>query len=266
MAQKYLHPDRAYLLVVGNKKEVAENLVSFDANQEIEYFDAFGNPKDVNGAMLPEEVDANSVINTYFQSIGGIEKLESVTSMTQVMMAKTQMGNLEISSQLKGEKFALFVKAGGNTLQQQMYDGENGKQVAAGIAAPIPEDQLSKLKEEAVPFPRLNYLKKDYQLNLEGLETMGTKKVYVISVKSPFGSTKTEYYDQESGLLVKEVQVQEGAGGQSLTITREFSDYQDFDGVLFPSKVIASGGMPFPLILEAKSIELNPEIDDSIFK
>ena len=266
MAQKYLHPDQAYLLVVGNKKEVAETLVQFDADQEIEYFDAFGNPKDLEGAMVPADVDAISVLNTYFQSIGGKEKLESVTSMSQVMMAETQMGNLEISSKLKGEKFALFVKAGGNVLQQQMYDGENGKHVAAGIAAPIPEDQLSKLKEEAVPFPRLNYLNEGYKLSLDGLEAMGTKKVYVISVESPSGATKTEYYDQESGLLVKEVQIQEGAGGQSLTITREFSDYQEFDGVLFPSKVIASGGMPFPLTLQAQSIELNPEIDDSVFK
>lgn len=266
MAQKYLHPDQAYLLVVGNKKEVAEKLLPFDANQEIEYFDAFGNSKEMLVGALPGDVDATSVLNTYFESIGGLEKLKKVTAMKQVMAAETPMGNLEISSQLKGQKFALTVKAGENVLQQQMFDGENGKQVAAGIAGPIPEEQLKALQEEAVPFPRLLYLQENYQVSLDGLETIDGKKVYVMSVETPSGSSKTEYYEQESGLLIKEVQVQNGPGGQTITVTREFSDYREFDGVLFPAKIITSGATPFPLTLQAQTIELNPEIDDAVFK
>ena len=41
MAQKYVHPDKAYVLIVGNKKEVAEKLVQFDEDGQIEYLDYF---------------------------------------------------------------------------------------------------------------------------------------------------------------------------------------------------------------------------------
>ena len=266
MAQKYLSPENAYLLVVGNKKEVAEKLTQFDADQEIEYFDAYGDPINMEVGAIPSGMDANSVLNTYFNSIGGKEKLETVTSMTQVMAAETQMGTLEISSKVKGSKFALTVKAGEMVLQQQLFNGEKGKQVAAGVAAPIPDEQLEALKEEAAPFPHLNYSKEGYSVNLEGVESMGTKKVYVLTVESPSGANKTEYYDQETGLLVKEIQVAEGPGEQSITVTREFSDYKEFDGVLFPGKIVTSGGMPFPITLEAKEIKLNPEIEDAAFE
>lgn len=43
MAQKYLSPNQAYIMVVGNKNEVAEKLTHFSANNRLKYFDVYGN-------------------------------------------------------------------------------------------------------------------------------------------------------------------------------------------------------------------------------
>jgi hypothetical protein len=55
------------------------------------------------------------------------------------------------------------------------------------------------------------------------------------------------------------IMTESSAGGQ--TVTSSMSDYQEVDGLYFPFAMTVMGGMP----LSIKEIELNPEIDASIF-
>ena len=54
--------------------------------------------------------------------------------------------------------------------------------------------------------------------------------------------------------------------GQSITQTADFGEYKEVNGVLFPhSMTISGGGMPMPLQLNAHSVIINGQMDESVF-
>lgn len=90
------------------------------------------------------------------------------------------------------------------------------------------------MKEEAALFPEL-----DYQANatLEGTQKVDGKDAYVIKVSD----TKTNFYDAESGLKIKEETTTE-ANGESMTQALEMSNYKEVEGIMFPFMLSTSFG------------------------
>jgi hypothetical protein len=88
----------------------------------------------------------------------------------------------------------------------------------------------------------------------------------VLKVKDESGDTVTEYYDMKTSLLTRSSSTQDGPSGPVSVIT-DYSDYRDIGGgILRPFKMALSGGMPFPLNMEAKSIEINKTLAPDIFR
>ena len=54
--------------------------------------------------------------------------------------------------------------------------------------------------------------------------------------------------------------------GQTATITTDYKDYKEVDGVMIPHTSTISGAMPMPLVLEATTIELNKIENSDMFK
>ncbi|MEE4287426.1 MAG: pitrilysin family protein, partial [Mariniphaga sp.] len=79
MAKKYIKPENAWILVGGNKGEVAPKLARFSANNEVLFFDPYGRKVESSGAVIPEGMTAKKVIENYIEAIGGAEKLKQVT-------------------------------------------------------------------------------------------------------------------------------------------------------------------------------------------
>ena len=93
-AQKYLKPEACYVVVVGNKSEVAESLVKFDSNGSIDYYDAYG--KKLEETKVPVNITPEAIIGDYINVIGGEEKLEKVDVMEITASAATQMGGVRV--------------------------------------------------------------------------------------------------------------------------------------------------------------------------
>jgi len=72
------------------------------------------------------------------------------------------------------------------------------------------------------------------------------------------------YFDTQSGLKLKESQTVETPQG-SFSQSVEYKEYQEVEGVMFPSKASISIG-PQVLDAEISSIELNSGISDDTFK
>jgi zinc protease len=132
LAKKYVTPDEAYLLVVGNKKEVAETLTQFDADGEIEMYNYFGEPIEESNLEIPEGVTAQTIISDYLMATAG-DKLDQLKGMRAVMTAETPMGAMEMKRvvQEPGQLLA-EVAIGGNVMQKQVLNGEKGAMVAMG--------------------------------------------------------------------------------------------------------------------------------------
>jgi len=267
MAAKYIRPENANILVVGNKDEVAEKLVRFDSDGELDYYDAYGNILDMTAVAMPSDVTASDVVSDYIEAIGGKAKVNGLKSMEQhlAMEVMGQSATVDLF-QKAPDKFALKISASGMVMQEQKYDGIKGFTGGMGQSQVVTEGpELAKLKEEAVMIKQINYLGDKYSLELKGIEDVEGEKCYKINVTNPAGDKATEYYSVSKNHLVRSVSTQEGPQG-SVTITQDYQDYKEVDGMMFPHKMTTSGMMPVPLVMSVTSIKVNKDIDDAVFK
>lgn len=269
MAKRYLHPEQAYILVVGNKPEVAKTLTRFDSDERVRLFDIYGNPISEGGLELPDGITAQQVIDDYIKAIGGKKRLDAVKSLRMVMEANSPMGKLTVTNiTSKPNKLSSSMAMGGSVMQRQVFDGESGKVTSMGQEVPLGEDDIEEMKYSGQMFPELNYFADGYEVVLDGLEMVEGQKAFKLLVKLPNDKKSTEYYSMETGLKIREVSVIE-QGPQTVTITQDFIEYSEVEGgkgLKVPSVISVSGMFPVPLKMNLISAELNPKLDPDTFK
>lgn len=259
MAKKYLNPDKAHILVVGNKDEVAEKLKPFAASGKVNFYDYYGNEEEAMAAT-PEGIDAATVIDNYIKAIGGKDKLTTVKDMSTKMEASMQGMTLELNTMQKEGKFALTVGMGGMVMQEQKYDGEKGVNIAQGNKQMVEGNDLENLKLQAMLFPELSYADLGCKLELKGIEAVENKKAYKLIVELPTGKKTTEFYDVETGYKIRTVAEEAGT-----SIITDISDYAEVEGIKAPQTIKLSGMMPVPMIFKMADIAINKGIEDSVF-
>ncbi len=263
MAKKYIKPENCNIIVVGNKDQVAENLLKFDADGKIDFYDAYGNKIKDEKVAINENVTPAQIINDYIEALGGSKKLDGVNTVSQ--SAKTSLMGQDATMtthQSRSGKFAMSIGMMGMTVQEQKYDGKKGMVAQMGNKQMIENsDELEEMKEGAKLFSQAEYLKNNaYKLELKGAENINGVSCYKVVIKDPKGAESTEFYDIKSGLLMRSVEVKGPA-----TVTTDYKNYKAVDGIMFPFTTEVSGAFPVPLVLEVTSIEVNKTSDD-VFK
>ncbi len=268
MAQKYIRPNQAHILVVGNKKDVADRLKQFSADGKINFYDAYGNPvKEVN-PTLPAGLTAEQVVEDYLNAIGGRAKINGVKDMQSTSTMQLQGMSFGMKTFQKGrDKYAVEMTMNGQPMNKQLYDGTEGKQSSTGAPiAYLEGEQLNDLKEQALFCKEAAYKTGGYKYVLKGLEPVEGSNAYVIEVERPDGKKITEYYDTKTSLKVREVSTAKGPDGAPTVQTVDLMDYKEVNGVKLPHGMKVSGALPVPFKVSVSEIKLNGGVDDAVFK
>ena len=264
VTQKYFHLNNARIFVTGKGSEVLENLekaAPLGTTLPIKFYDKYGEDMDRPDydSELPEGVNVTSVINAYFDAIGGKDKAEAVQSKKEIATASMQGMTLEIESKrTNSQQSFLAVKMMGNVMQKQVINKTEGYNEAQGQRMPMDADALVKALPDTAVFVELA-LDPD-QISLAGIVDVNGTKAYEVNVSE----NKSYFYSVESGLKIKVSETQEMQGN---TITQEtmISDYKAIDGILFPHTITQSFG-PQKIDFITSSIELNVSFSDEDFK
>jgi hypothetical protein len=118
----------------------------------------------------------------------------------------------------------------------------------------VPAEEFLAMKAEAKLFPELMAATG----TLTSIEAMEGSDAYVVE-----NGKTTTYFDVKSGLKVAESKTQE-QGGQQMTNTTYFKDYQDVKGVKFPFNIVMNAG--FELDVKLTEIKINEGVTDADFK
>ena len=264
MAKKYIHPDNAHIVVVGNKSEVADNLKGFSPDEKIDFYDVDGNyMKPVEGNV--GNVNPMDVINGYVVAIGGADNLNAVKALHQEIGISVmgQEMSVEVYKKRPG-KMAVITSAMGMTISKQVWNGETGYVEQQGQKMDADDTMKGQFEKDAKFFSEMDYGQDGYVLVFQGLENIDGTPAYVIEVTSPNGDKSIEYYDKETYLKVKEVSTSDQMG-QSTTVTTTYGNYKEVSGVKIPHSMKATGMAPVPLEMTVKSITINGDIDDAKF-
>ena len=110
--------------------------------------------------------------------------------------------------------------------------------------------------------PLVDYKAKGYELELVGLETVGARKAYHLKLTSKEHRVQHLYLDAETNLEIKIV-----GDSQMGRVESELSNYREIQGLKLPftmRTVSVGGARGEPDTVDA--VELNPRIDDAMFK
>lgn len=264
VAQTYMKPVQAYITIVGNADEVAENLKKFGP---VEYFDIYGTPYTPEPKKsLSKELTVEKIMEKYLKAIGGRENILKVNDITISSVADFQGMKLEMTTVKKApDKFYMSGKMKGTELLGQGYDGKSGVIVSMGKKKEPDERELEELRLGAVINLDVDYEKYGIQKKLLGVEKVNGKEAYKLEAKSSNGNPRYEYYDPQTGFKTAEV-ISSETEGKAIQQTIYFEEYRETEGVKYPNKITILGLAPFPLIMKVKSIEINKGVKDDFFK
>ncbi|MBU8891151.1 MAG: insulinase family protein [Bacteroidales bacterium] len=264
VSKKYIDPDQAIIIVVGDKEKLLEPLKKYSTSGKVELYDIYGNPvKEEKEKIIPEGITAESVIQKYIDAVGGKENLENIQDIT--IEATTNMNGMEIKQKTykkAPDKYAMIMSMNGNVMMQQAFNGERGIMKGFQGEQEIIGEDLENLKVDAALNAELKYAELGVNLTLEAIEKVENKDMYKVKVVNPTGQTTYDYFDIESGLRVQSKQTIVSPQGE-FTQMQTYSDYQEVDGVKFPFLIRISGVQNMDL--KVGKVSINTDLSDDIF-
>ena len=221
---------------------------------------------------------ADEILENYFENIGGLENLKSIQVIK--MTAKVSQQGIEIPLeifQFSDGKQMTVINFQGKEIKQGVFDGETlwGHNFMTMKAEKNDAETTANMKLNSNDFPDsfIDYKDKGYTVELLGNETIDGAETFKIKLtKEPVtidGNKEDDvsfyFFDKENFVPIaiqKEIKAGQGKGMIS-EVT--MSDYQEVDGIYFPfSMTQGVKGQPgAPLTIT--TIELNPEVDASVF-
>ncbi len=259
MAAKYLTPENAIILAVGDVSKIKTSLKKFSKDGQVDMYDFYGN--EVKSMPLPAGLTANKVIEDYVKALGGCEALKNVNDVAMNATMKIQGMAMEIVSyQRQPNQSCVETKMQGNVVSRQVFNGEAAKVMSPMGEQKIEGDMLEKMKYDSYLFPELQFAELGFTTELLGVEDVEGQDAYKLKVVSPAGSEKTVYFSRESGLKLKEVS-QTPQGNMATLIT----EYMDVKGIKFPKTMNQTFG-PQSFDVTFETIKVNEGIEASIFE
>ena len=269
MAQKYIRPEQAYIVVVGDRNAIPDFIKKWKAKTTVSFYDQYGNDF-IEIKKAPEGLTAEKVIENYIAALGGADKLKSVKTEVIKMTGSVMGMNIEIVSKRanpkkKGlSKTALLVKMNGMVVQRVVFNGKEGFMSGMAGSGPLEGEELNSTKAQAEPYSELRYKELGYKLVLTGVEPVDGADAYIVEVTDPSGNKEIQYFDVQTGLLVKTVTITTGEKGEQRSEII-LSDYRDINGIKVAHKrLMDMGGQMVEVTVN--SVERNISIDKAEFE
>ena len=270
VAQKYLKPNKANIVVVGNE-EVLDRLTKFDGDGQLERVDAFGR-KEV--AREQADITADELfskhVNAVTMGLSGkklakkLKKFKDMKVVTEMSSPQMPAAMIRTSVWANDGREGVKMEFNGMAMQKEYFDGEKGgsSNMQTGAAEMTAEEIAAKKKSVGL-IPEMNYATSGMEYEMLGMEKFGGAKCYVVEMNDGESQMFT-YYNAETYLKEGLLIIQE-ADGETQEITLTYSDYAETEGFMFHKKesLSVSG---FSMSGEVKQRIINEGISLDSFK
>jgi predicted Zn-dependent peptidase len=264
-AKKYLRPEAANIVVVGNESIYAK-LNKFDHHGHASKLDFYGNPINEMKPM-PAGITADVVMKNYVKAQlqltdekAILKRIKKMKSLKQIAKGSVQGMELKIVTYTdkKGNE-AMEILAGGQVMQKQYFNGkEGGSSSMQGSTVMTPEEIAEKQKTIGF-MQEWFYAEKGIEMKAIGIVDIEGKPCYRIEMSEG----KVHYFEVATGYKIKTTTTTV-AEGKEHSVSIDFKDYKEYDGIMFPSKIIQDLGM-MKLPITVEKIEMNGKIDKAVY-
>jgi len=261
VAKKYYNHDNTRIVIVGKSDAFAAGLIK--AGFKTQVYDSYANAVKATETNAIPTVAPTVIIKNYIKAIGGEEAVKKITTLQQNGEMEMQGQKLTvIIKNMAPNLSSMEISMGGQTAMKQVYNGKTGYSMQMGQKAELTGDDLAERKDDKGYGAQLYYATDGTKIEAAGTAQVGTADAYKLTVTSPSGKKKTEYYDAKSGLLLKEERTVT-KGGAEISQSTEYSNYKKVGEVLFPFTLTQSVATPQgsqEFAVSIKDILVNPPL------
>ena len=260
---------------------LAINQNNFNGHQEVTCYSCHrGGAKPVSIPIITDEIvvsppasvsapsdlpSGDKLVEKYIQALGGMYALKKITSRIEKGKAASAGREYAVENLLKSPDKGLSVTHLPDGDLATAYSAQSGWQLIPGRGV----RELSSTEIEGAKVDSSFYFPVHLKEILSELETTSLEKVDNHSVYAVRGKQANQlsmrlFFDQESGLLVRQVRYEPTPLGR-IPVQVDFSDYRDVNGVKVPFQRIASRPGR-RLVTTIDTVEQNTRIEDSKFE
>lgn len=222
--------------------------------------------------------DLDEVLNNYYEAIGGLEAWQSVQSMKMTGTRSMGRGGDSPFTQIvkrPGKVRMEFTMQGMTAVRA--YDGETAwmSMPFRGTGEPRVTERAGTLTEDAdIDGPLIGYEELGHQLELIGLDEADATPAYKLKLTMSDGQEVFYYLDAEYFVPIMVTRTgmsgmpgRGRGGGPASEVQIIISDYKEVDGLMIAHSIQTRrvGSERPPQSVTIETIELNVEVDDSVF-
>jgi hypothetical protein len=220
-------------------------------------------------AVVPaqELPSAEDILQRSIEASGGEALLRAITSyrMTGTMSIPAQKisGELEVVG-ASGARLVVNVKIPGIGNERSGSDGTTVWSMSAMTGSRILTGaERERTLRDSDLLKELNW--KQYYKSAEtmGAEEVDGKAAYIVKLVDNADVAETRFYNQESGLLVRQSGIVKSQMGEMKNVMH-FRDFKTMGGVVMASTIEVEV-MGLKQLITTTSVEINPEVSDETF-
>ena len=247
--------------------------------QIINYFDlgrtqvlpANGTTSDITIPTADEYLSATSIVNNYFQAIGGTANVNSIKTTFATSTVRNNIQGVVTTKEVTTKTMAnntLYKKTVTNgKVTDVVIIGTEGGVTITNNAKSVKMDQVEYLNQKSAiqPYQSYSFQSNSAGTRISGFATMNKEKAYAVSFTEPVTKLAVvNYYSVATGLLLASKSTTT-MGTEQYSVISNYSDYRDVKGVRFPF-VIKTVGDDFITEERITQLKINEGVTDADFK
>lgn len=221
-----------------------------------------------------EELSLDDILAKNIEARGGADAWESVKTAQiegnmvmgggamemPILMTFERPGKVRFEMEMQGQKIV------------QAFDGETGWQIMPLMGNPDPQamsdDEAKNVRRQSdFEGPLYNYKEKGHSVELVGKEDVEGTEAYKLKITLKGGDVVHTYLDTEYFLEFKQVFKTKNQTGQEMTMSVMVGDYKEVGPVVLAhSMEMMAEGAPQGMSIIFNNVDINPEVDGSIFE
>lgn len=215
------------------------------------------------------DVTADEILTTYFENIGGQDAWKALKSMrTEAKMARMGMEFPGVMMQMPPNKQRMEINIQGQQMIQA-YDGETAWWINPFMGAidpqPMPEEMASEFTKETFEDDFIDYAKKGHTVEYLGQKEVDGAMTYEIKLTKKDGTEEFHYFESEYMVPIMQKTIIESGQMEGQAVETYFSNYEEVEGLMIPMSIESKVNGATQFSLTVTKVELNPELDESIF-
>jgi hypothetical protein len=236
--------------------------ITIDPNHDFPDVNTSNNIWAGNIKPVPLGTTAKSLIDNYIKAIGGADKLKTITDFYEVSTGNIQ--GVEVFATIKQktpDKYfqEVSVPSMSMTPIKIVMNGDSILILQNGSKLPLSDEAKAEFKTKGNIFEETALNTDKLQLS-PNFVTVGESLAYLLTEEKGDGDKVERYYDQNTGLKIREVVVKSGN-----TNTTDYSDYRDLNGVKIAYDKKGDLG-PYQVDFKVKEAKINSNLGDDNFK